>query len=329
MRAPRPHKFLLFVAATLAVTVTGACSSGSPGTTSQQGPELSTVNLYTIDSPDTAPVWLAQQEGYFKQEGLTVKIVYVQGTGAVIAPIAARTADFAQMNYVTAFAEEAKNPQLGIKIIADDEQAAPNTNVIMVPKGSKITSVAGLKGKTVAFPSAGLDLGALALDDQLRGYGVKPDAYTVEAMGFSNMIAPLARGAISAAFSIQPFITIMESSTGAKPLIDLMSGPMANFPVLGWATDSSFLQKYPRTVAAFQKAVEKGQQLAASDPTLVRKLLPKYINGMSSSIANVMALQTYNTTLSATRLQRVVDLMQQFGDLPKNFDMNSMLVPMP
>jgi NitT/TauT family transport system substrate-binding protein len=205
----------------------------------------------------------------------------------------------------------------------------PNTNVLMISKGSKITSVAGLKGKLVAFPSAAFDLGALALDEQLRGYGIKPSAYTVDQLGFPDMLSPLARGSIAAAFEIQPFITIAEASTGAKPLIDLMTGPMANFPVLGWATDESFMQKYPKTVTAFQKAVEKGQQLAASDPTLVRKILPEHIKGLPASIANVMALQTYNTTLSATRLQRVVDLMQQFGDLPSNFNLNSMLVPLP
>lgn len=330
MRGARTRRFLLFAAAGLAVTVASACSSGASGTTSQSdGPELSTVNLYTLDSPDTVPVWLAQQEGYFKQVGLTVNIVTIAGSGAAIPDIAAHTADFTQLNYVTAFAEEAAHPQLGIKIIADDEQAAPNTNVIMVSKGSKITSVADLKGKVVAFPSAGLDLAALALDEQLRGYGIKSSAYTVQALGFADMLSPLARGSIGGAFEIQPFITIAEASTGSKPLIDLMTGPMANFPVLGWATDSSFMQKYPKTVAAFQKAVEKGQQLAASDPTLVRKILPAHIKGLPASIANVMALQTYNTTLSTTRLRRVVDLMQQFGDLPSDFDLNSMIVPLP
>jgi NitT/TauT family transport system substrate-binding protein len=331
MRGARAHRFLLFLAAGVAVTVASACSSaaGTASPTSSAGPELSTVNVYALDSPDTVAVWLAQQEGYFKQVGLTVNVVTIPGSGAAIPYIASHTADFTQLNYVTAFGAEAKDPKLGIKIIADDEQAAPNTNVLMVAKGSKITSVAQLKGKLVSFPSAGLGLAQLALDEQLRGYGIKPGSYTGEPIGFADMISPLARGSISAAFLIQPFITISEASVGAKPLIDLMTGPMANFPVLGWETDASFMAKYPKTVAAFQKAVEKGQQLAASDPELVRKILPQHIKGLSASIANVMALQTYNTTISTTRLQRVVDLMQQFGYLPSNFDLNSMIVPLP
>ncbi len=333
MRGPRSHRFALFSAAALAVAVVTACSSGAASTTgssnNNQGPELTNVNLYTLDSPDTAPVWIAQQEGYFKQEGLNVKIVYVAGSSAVVPALASHTADFVQMNYVTAFEDEHLHPSLDIKYIADDEQAAPDTNMIMVPKSSKITSVAELKGKTIAFPSTGLALAGLALDEQLRGYGIKAGDFTIEQMAFPDMISPLARGEVDAAFAIPPFITVEESSTGAKPLVDLMTGPMASFPVLGWATDSSFLQKYPKTVAAFQRAVVKGQQLAASDPQMVRSLLPKYITSLKSSLANVIALQTYNTTLSATRLQRVVDLMQQFGYLPKDFDVNSMIVPQP
>jgi NitT/TauT family transport system substrate-binding protein len=332
MRGARTHRFLLLVVAGVVVTVASACSSSGSstgGTTSSSGPELSTVNLYTVDTPDTAPFWLAEKEGYFKQEGLNVKVVYVQGSGAAIPDIAAHTADFVQLNYVTAFAAEAKDPNLGIKIIADDEQAAPNTNILVVPKDSKITSVAQLAGKKIAFPSASLDIGMLALDEQLRGYGVKPSDYTPEPLSFADMLAPLARGEVDAAFSIQPFITIMESKIGAKPLTDLMSGPTAGEEVTGWFTDSAFAQKYPKTVAAFQTAIEKGQQLAASDTEAVRQLLPANIKGASASISNMEALQTYNTTISVTRLQRLVDLMQEFGYLPKTFNVSSMIVPLP
>jgi NitT/TauT family transport system substrate-binding protein len=331
MRGTRAHRFLLVGAAGLAVALASACSSGaaSDSPSSSAGPELSTVNLYMTSSADEAPVWLAEQDGFFKQEGLTVNIVYAASSGAIIPSIAAHTADFTQLNYVTIFAEEAKSPQLGIRVIADDDQAAPNTSVVMVSKSSKLTSVAQLKGKTVAFPSASVDDGSLALDEQLRGYGIKPSAYTVVPISFADMLSPLTQGEVNAAFEVPPFITVAEAKAGAKPLIDLMSGPMAGFPSTGWATDASFLAKYPKTVAAFQRAIEKGQQVAASDPALVRKILPAHIKGLSASLASVMALQTYNTTLSATRLQRVVDVMQQFGYLPSSFNLNSMLVPLP
>jgi NitT/TauT family transport system substrate-binding protein len=333
MRGPRLYSLPLVLAATLAVAGVTACSSSSSsGTTTSsagQGPELSNVTLYTTLSPDPVAVWIAQQDGFFKQEGLNVKVVYAQGSAAEESGLLSHTADFAMENYVTAFEEQYKNPQLGMRIIADDEQGAPNTNVIMVAKNSKITSLADLKGKPVAFPSPGLDFGDLALDEQLKGYGLGPNSFVDEAMGFPDMIEPLARGEIAAAFVIQPFITIMETSIGARPLVDLMSGPLSDFPVTGYATTSWFDQHYPRTVAAFQRALEKGQQLAATDQALVRQLIPEHITTMSKSIADVIPLQTYNTSLSLTRLQRVADVMEQFGALPANFDVSSLIIPMP
>jgi NitT/TauT family transport system substrate-binding protein len=61
----------------------------------------------------------------------------------------------------------------------------------------------------------------------------------------------------------------------------------------------------------------------------VRKLLPSYIKGLTPPIANVMALGTFNTTLSLTRMERVADVMEQYNVLPSGFDVKSMYYPLP
>jgi NitT/TauT family transport system substrate-binding protein len=332
MKGPRIHKLSLFLAAGLAAGGLAACSSGSAATSggaNGSGPELSTITVDARSTADSAPVWIAQQNGFFKQEGLNVNIKYASGTSAEFAGLAAHTVDFALADYVNIFGQTVKNPQLGVRIVADDTQSAPETNAIMVPSSSKITSVAQLKGKKIAFSSPGTAFGELALDELLKGYGIGAHSYTIEAMGFPDMIEPLARGEVDAAFSVQPYMTLMESKIGAHQLVDLMSGPMTDFPVLGWATTAYFVQKYPRTVAAFQRAVDKGLQLAASNTPLVRQLLVKNIKTMSPKIANVITLNTFNTTLSVARLQRVATVMEQFGALPKSFNPNQLVVPVP
>jgi NitT/TauT family transport system substrate-binding protein len=327
----------LLVAVALAAAGLAACSSGSsaPGSSTSSAssassaPELSTVTVDLRETVDSAPVWIAEQDGFFRQQGLTIDGQYASGTAAEYTGLAAHTVDFALVDYISLLHEEAENPQLGLRVIADDEQGAPDTTAIMLPSGSRITSVAQLKGKTIAFSSPGVAFGELALDEQLKAYGLGPGSYTVDAMGFPDMIEPLARGEIAAAFSLQPYMTEMESQIGAHPLIDLMTGPMTDFPVLGWATTSYFANKYPKTVAAFQRAVEKGQQLAASDTSLDRQTLVKNIKTVSPKIANVIALNTYDTGVSLTRLQRVATTMEQFGDLPKNFNVAQMIIPIP
>ena len=48
---------------------------------------------------------------------------------------------------------------------------------------------------------------------------------------------------------------------------------------------------------------------------------------MSPSIANVITLPTYNTTLTLSRMQRVASVIESLGQLPTNFDVKSMFYP--
>jgi NitT/TauT family transport system substrate-binding protein len=319
------------LAAALALGGVSACSSGSAATTpgNSQGPELSTITVQTTDIADAASLILAIKEGYFKQQGLTVKVSYVGGSTESLPSLMAHTTDFAIENYPGAFAQDVSDPHFGLRIVADDTQSVPNALDLMVPKNSSITSMSQLKGKTIAFPAPGVNPGELAIDEEIRAFGLGPNSYSSDPIPFPDMVAPLARGEVDAAFALQPFITIMESQAGAHPLADLMTGPMENFPLVGWGTTAYFVQHYPRTVAAFQRAIEKGLQLAASNPTLVRQTIPTYIPTIKPQIANIMPLDTFNTTLSVTRLQRVADIMEQFKFLPPNFNVKQLVVPLP
>lgn len=324
----------MLLAAGLALVGVAACSSSSTssaasGSAAGQAPELGTITIDARQSPDTGALWIAIKDGFFKQQGLNVKVSYAAGTSAEFAGMAAHTVDFAEVADVTMFSEEAKNPQLGMRLAAEGTVSAPNANAIMVAANSKIKTLADLKGKIVGFSSPGFALAELALDEQLKGYGLGPTSYTEETLGYPDMAEPLARNEVSAVFSIQPYITQMETQTGAHELIDPMTGPMLNFPTIGWATTAYFDQKYPKTVAAFQRAIDKGQQIAASDPALVRQLLPANITGMTKQLASIIPMDTFVPTTSETRMQRVASVMEQFGVIPKTFNVASLILPQP
>ena len=332
MRRPRFSRFLVFAVAGVTAAGLVACSSGSSNSTaaSGSGPEKTTVTVDVTDSPDAGPLWIAAEKGFFKEQGLTVKINYVPGTGAAFPAQAAHTVDFAEQNYVAMFSENQANPQLGLRIIAPDQQSAPNTLVVMVPKNSPIKTVAGLRGKKVAFPAPGVNLSNLGIEEQLQGYGINPPTdFSDVIIGFPNMMAALKNGTVDAAFSIPPFVTIMESTIGAHQLVDLATGPLNNIPSTGWTTTTYEEQHYPKTVAAFQRAVMKGQQAAASNPSLVRSLLPSKVPNMTTKLANIIAMQTYVPTLSETSIQRVANVMEQFGVLKSKVDVSQLIIAPP
>lgn len=333
MRRPRFSRFLVVVAAGVTAAGLAACSSSSTssatGTASSSALEKTTVTVDVTDSPDAGPLWIAQKDGFFKQQGLTVNINYVAGTAAAFPAQAAHTIDFAEQNYVSFFSENQANPSLGLRIIAPDEQAAPNTNVIMVPKDSPIKTAAGLKGVKIAFPAPGVNLSNLGVEEELQGYGDSPTDFQDVIVGFPDMMAALKSGEVAAAFAIPPFITVMETEIGAHQLIDLMTGPLNDIPSTGWTTTTYEEQHYPNTVSAFQRAIMEAQQVAASDPGLVRSLLPSKVANMTAKLANIIAMQTYVNTLSETSIQRVASVMEQFGALKSKIDVASLITQPP
>jgi NitT/TauT family transport system substrate-binding protein len=340
MKAPLKKGSLLFATMTLAVAAVSACSSSSSGTqaagagngnSSNQGPELTHVTVAGLEIPDAAPLYIAQKDGFFAQQGLTVTIDTIPASSNTTPLLLAHTLDFTTENYVGMYIQEAQNPQLGLKVIVDDLQAAPNVFGVIVPKDSKITSVSQLAGKSIGFPGLGTSIGTLAVDMLLRAYHVSDSDYKQAVVPFPLQPEALARNQVDAVFSTEPFITI-EELAGSKVLADTMTGAMLDFPISCWATPGWFLAKYPRTVAAFQRALVKAQEVAATDPAAVRAILPSYIKGLKASIAAVMTLGTFNTTLSLTRLERVYNVMTELNLLPSTFteqDAAAMLGPTP
>jgi NitT/TauT family transport system substrate-binding protein len=332
MKAPHIRRLWPVLAAAALVTGVAACSSGSSGTgstTAASGPELSTITVGILTASDDVTVQIAQDEGYFKQEGLTVKTVVLPSTNAATTGLLSHTLDFTTENYVGMFQQENAVPGLNLRIVADNAQASPDLYALMVSKNSKITSLAQLAGRKVAFPAKGFNFGSMAADILMQPYHMSSSSFTTVALPFNEAPQAVASGAVDAAFTTEPFITIMEETTGSRMLEDMLSGPLTGFPVSCWGTTASFISKYPKTVAAFQRAMVKAVRLAASDTPLVRQELPKLITTMNPQIAKVIALPTFNTTLTLARMERVADVMIRLKALPATFDVKSMFYPPP
>jgi NitT/TauT family transport system substrate-binding protein len=167
----------------------------------------------------------------------------------------------------------------------------------------------------------------MALDILLRPYHLSSSDFTTVVEPFSAAPQVVASGAVDAAFTTEPFITIMEKDGSARMLVDMMSGPLAGFPQSCWGTTASFVRTYPKTVAAFQAAMGKALRLAASDPALVRQELPKLIPTMSPQIAKVITLPAFSTALTLARMQRVANVMIRLKALPAGFDVKAMFYP--
>ncbi|WP_197287132.1 ABC transporter substrate-binding protein [Planomonospora sphaerica] len=288
-------------------------------------PEKSEIRVGIMPIPDVAAFQIALDCRFFQRVGLEVEAQKIQGAGPAIPDLETGRLQFSLLNYVTAFSAQAKKV-IDLRFVADAYQAEPGTFLLMVPQDSSLQTPADLRGKVVAVATLH-SIGTITTTLAAGVHGVKPDDFEMVEIPLNEMPGALAKGRVDAAWMTEPFITVVQRQ-GARTIADVMDGPTEKFPIAGWGTSAAFAAKHRKTVAAFQKAIAAGQQIAAKDRSAVVKRLPKYTK-ITPEVAEVIALGGYPTTLEAARLQRVADALVEQGYIPTALDVSPLLVALP
>jgi NitT/TauT family transport system substrate-binding protein len=304
----------------------GSSSSSGSSTTSAGPVEHPNLTIGALAVTDSVPLEIALQKGYFKQEGLNVKIkIIVSGTQAV-PEVDAGTEDIGQSNWATLFAAQAKHVN-NFKIVADSSEGQAGTMSLTTFPGSGIKTVQDLIGKTIST-NAQSDLPYLALKAILKANSVDINAMKVVVVHHPDTQQALTNHTVDAAIQLEPFKTLTAEKIGARPVVDLFgAGPAANLPIAGFFSTAKFAAANPKTIAAFARAVEKGAA-DATNRKLVEQTIPTFTT-IDKQTASLLDLPLYPTSLDAKRLQRVADLMQQFGLLQNHLDVSTMVVTTP
>ena len=312
-RRPLTCRVTAAVAVAVAAGALAACGS-SRASISQSAVEKTDLTVAAVPASGAAGLYIAAQDGYFSAAGLHVKIVPVASGGDVLANLVNGSVDVDQGQWTSDIAAQAAGVRL--HALAAGNAGGPGVQEVAVPPGSGITTVKQLAGKTIAVNAlAGLTV--LLTNTMLAASGMHPSQVHYVAIPFPAMAAALAARRVDAAFLIEPYLTQAETSTGAEPLFDLDQGATENFPLTGYVTTTAWMSKYPRTAAAFTRALHKGQQIAAASRPAVERALTGYTT-ISRQTAATMATGSFPLSVSAVALGRVGDLMQEQHALPQS-----------
>lgn len=323
----RGFRILTSIAALASLTAVAACgSSGSgSGSGSSGGLEKTHLTVGALAVADDAPLYLAIKEGYFKQAGLTVRPVQVAASTQAIPDMLRGSVDIiAGANYVSFFQAESKGV-VKFKILADGTHCQASTFDVMALPGSGISGPASIAGKTVAVNLTN-NVQTLTLDSVLKSDGVNPSSVKYVEVPFPDMVTALKAHRVDAISAIEPYITASSQQLGAVPVMSQCTGPAAGFPLSGYFSTATWAQQNPNTAKAFQKALDKAQAFANSNPAAVRAILPTYTQ-ITAKTADALKLNTYPPTLSAPPMQQVASLMLSGGLLSAQLPVSSLLLP--
>lgn len=324
---------IVATALTLVTTLTscgllgGSDDEAEPTGTGGSGPEKASIKVSIMKTTDLAPFHLAMKEGFFDDEGLKVEFVQAPSGGASVTKLVAGEVDISYSSYTPFFLAESKGAAQkddGIKIIADAASAGPNSCLVVATPDSSVKSIKDMAGKRVAVTATGTISDLLTMST-LKTNGVDYTNIKWVNTPFPDTAKRLKAKEVDAAFVTEPFIQDTMRNAGAQPIFDTAVGPTADMPVAGWGATGKFVKENPNTIAAFQRAMQKGTDLALSDRSLVEPLLVKF-SGVDEDTAKMATLLTFQSKLDATRIQRVPDLMLEFGVIKNALDASKMVI---
>jgi NitT/TauT family transport system substrate-binding protein len=359
----RTGKWLRAVCAgvTVALAVAGCSSAGGSGsgmtanTTAvtipgPSGPlESSTITIEAVPTADEAGLYIANDLGYFKQEGLTVNILPTGGGELALADLGSGKTNLVAGNYVS-FVQAQINHKYDLRIVATGSQMQAGNQALYVMPNSAIRSVADLATQHAKISVNTLNnIGTLLIGSLLVDNGYKlndvqlvaPTAAEMAAAGnpFAADIALLAQGKVQAAWLPEPFATVAQQTLGAIKIADFNSGSLQSFPIGGYFGTTQWVQSHPNTIAAFLHALQQGQKKADTNRSQVESslvsntLVPnKTPLAAAKQIASLMTINNYPLTMDVPEIQRVSNSMFQFGlepGLAKPYALINMIQPEP
>jgi NitT/TauT family transport system substrate-binding protein len=297
------------------------CGSKKSGTGVSDNVEVPEVRLGVLAVPDTAPLYVAQREGIFQRDGLRPKMVPSELTGDNRFDLVNGPEDIHFDSWVTIFLNIADGADW--VLVGEAYQMGTNTTALLTSPKSKMRSVRDLKGTRIAVNNP-RGLGVMLINSLLATAGLTQNDVRFVETPFDKIGAAIRNGDADSGWLVEPYLTLAQLETGAVPLADTAAGPTLELPQSGYVCARSFAAKNPNTVRAFQAALLDAQ-VRALDRTAVERELQDYL-AVTDTVAALMNVGTFPSSLRAVRPQRVADLMLAQGMLTQPIDVSKRIV---
>ena len=288
---------LLAAALTLTLTACGS-SAGSTDTSASSDSSSSAdagpthLRLAYHGSLCGAPLYIAQEKGFFADENLEVEQVTVDA--AHVAEAVGSDQVDVGMGLIGKMLQPLENG-LPIKFTTGVHTGCIK---LLVPADSGISKVTDLKGKNIGVPGLA-DAGTVVTKRSLHAAGIdaseSSSEVTFTVFSRNDLAQALENGAVDAIVLGDPQASITQKQYGLNALIDTASDPeyKDEYCCAAFVTNKLAAEN-PEAAAAFTRAVQKASQWVQENPDEAAKIIveKKYVSGEVDFNASV--LKTYN-----------------------------------
>ena len=291
----------------LALSACGAPSAAPPGQAANNSPAATgaaggagdkvVVGIGGQTLLTYLPTTLAQQLGYYKDEGVNVELQDLQGGSKALTAMIGGSTQVTSGYYEHTIQMQAKHQS--IKAFANMGLSSGLALVVAPKNEGTIKTIADLKGKNVGVtaPGSSTDMFVKYLLSK-NGMGTTDAAVSAIGAG-SSAVAAVQHGQVDAAVMLEPDLTVLGTQLGKQPVVledvRTVEGLKDVFGTDAWPSSSLYaktdwLEKNPDTAAKMAKAIQRTLQFIASHSgaEIAAKMPPAFAGGNMDQYAAVI-----------------------------------------
>ena len=241
------------LAATAALTVAACGGEDSPpdtsGASSGGSSEPVALKVGVLPIADLAPLYLGMDQGFFKEENLTIEPAVAEGGAAVVPAVMSGDNQIGFSNVTSIMNGTAQN--LPLKPIAAGVAGASTEDeawdALLAPKGG-VTDLKQLEGKKVSVNTL-KNLPEVAVRNSLEKAGVDLSKVEFVEIPFPDVPAALEAKRVDAAFAVEPFVGASVAA-GATPLAAPFEQLAPDLTIAEYFTTEQYAKENADVVAA-------------------------------------------------------------------------------
>ncbi len=308
--------------------ILAACSPASGPAISPESSEPVTLRIAVLPILDALPMYVAEQEGLFEAEGVSVEFIPVGSAAERDQVITAGQADGMINDGISTLLYNQDQVQIQVVRFARTATEQNPQYFILAAGQSGITTVEGLHGVDIGV-SQGTVIEYL-VDRLLQAEGFRAgEIQTVAVPGIAERMSLLGSGELKAAMLPDPLASLAEQN-GAVVVLDDSSHPEYGYSLISFR--KVVIDEHPEAVRAFLVAIEGATNRINANPDQWEDILVEN-NLVPAPLQGTYQVPPYPTAsnISETQWQDVLDWAQAGGlvnaDLAYSESVNSSLLP--
>jgi NitT/TauT family transport system substrate-binding protein len=315
----------LAVGMTLVAAGCGGNEENADNTDTANQDSVATVRVAHTASGSNLPVFVADREGFFEEEGINAELNLLTTTSLAQAP------NLVGRQYDVAFSTEpvflnAVRSGLDLVVVSGTrvEKSSLQETTLLAAPDAGVTKLEDLVGKTIAAPSIGGNLN-LATQALLKRQGIDLSKVNIVQLETSNMPDALEAGRVQAAEVTSPVATRLLSEGYVKLAdpISVVGDPIHQAMQIG---DGAWARDNPEVVERYVAALTKANEWIEENPDEALQLVIEK-SGIPAEVEPFMVLSDYDSHYPPEDLEAWAKVLTEVTGTEFDLDFEELVAP--